>query len=514
MDSRVNRETLYPKCLALRIHSSLLPSGESRNESSENGFLLSRDLVLKSKERNRNNGTTKSQESYNANDGRVYKREDDEGTSHVFLLSENVIPSLELHQYKIDHKNEINHFGYVSSTVPERIVVQPSVDEIKEYGRRARVRLEQQRQNRKGIKVIDGSPLIPVQDQKRANHKTSSSRDANIGKRRQRQERHSRTKQSLAREMELSVWTPDVSHLSLKPKDAQSTYVKLHGLPIGSSLETVRKFFTGIAPQRILVLLSNRTHIPALDSTLYDELAEHKLQDLVYADRDIRVLIKFDSTVAARLAEDRSGETISSKHVNNHSSKLSDSDGETPVSHRNNPKNMQENRETNVQDKFSIGVTMISKVMASSLSKLAFDARPGIPFHDCLTDIESKMEPNTREILWANARKACKVPVESEIEKANILLDDAERENESMNERDFLTFAEYKEHSIHFNRLLRIQDDIVYSIQGKYLTIDTFSPKYPIVQLSARACMVLDEEMDRIDNLLFQYRASRYTDNK
>ena len=35
---------------------------------------------------------------------------------------------------EIDHKNEINHFEYVSSTVPERIVVQPSVDEIKEYG--------------------------------------------------------------------------------------------------------------------------------------------------------------------------------------------------------------------------------------------------------------------------------------------------------------------------------------------------------------------------------------------
>jgi len=496
MDSQTKKETLHPQCLTLRIHSSILfPAEEANNDSGENEILLPSDVVLGSREQNHNE-FTKFERNDNLQDGRVCTREENTGISHVFMAADNDITNQGDIKNKIDDQNIGSRFDFVTFSTPETIVVQPSVDKIEEFGRRARARLEQQRQNRKAIKVIEETPSIVEQERKQATNTVFPS-NTDIGRKRQRPQRRSKIQQLFSAKTarktgQILFWTPDISQIPIPSKDIQSAYIQLHGLPIGSTFETVRKFFTGLIPERILVVLSNRTHISAIDASSYDDLSSHDLQDFVYTNMDVRILVKFDSISAAGLAADRSGETVSSKHVSR--------DGE---------KDHKRVADHIMQDGFSIGVTKVWKEMAFSLSKLSFDALPGVPFHDCLSDVESKLNPMVRGILWTSAAKACQVTVDSEIKNANILIQAAVREDNSADKMNLLTFAEYKKHSMHYNRLLRIQEDLMASIRSEKSDGESSTSMHPITRLTANACMAIDHEMDRIDSLLYQYRASK-----
>jgi hypothetical protein len=74
---------------------------------------------------------------------------------------------------------------------------------------------------------------------------------------------------------------------------------------------------------------------------------------------------------------------------------------------------------------------------------------------------------------------------------------------------NLLSFAEYKKHSMHYNRLLRIQEDLMASIRREKSDGEASASMDPIIRLTAHACMVIDHEMDRIDSLLYQHRASK-----
>lgn len=392
----------------------------------------------------------------------------------------------------------------MDSSTGERDAIKPSIGKIEEFGRRARARSEQQRQNRKAIKVIEGSSLIAEQERKETKSRAFSS-NINSGIERKRQKRRSKTHQSfstkVARKTDKLLWTPDISEIPIPSKDNQSPYVLLHGLPIGSTFETVRKFFTGLIPERILVVLTNRAYVSKLDSSSYDDLRSLGLDDLVYSNRDVRVLVKFDSVAAAGLAADRSGETVSSKHISCYTFK---------DSNREEGEKTQRGDADHLQDSFSIGVTNVSKEMAFSLSKLSFDAFPGVPFHDCLSDVESKLHPKVREILWTSAEKACQVSVDGQIKNANILIQAVGKGDSGTDTTKLFAFAEYKKHSIHYNHLLRMHEDLMSSILSEQSDSEACNSMDPLQRLTAHACMVIDHEMDRIDSLLYQYRASRF----
>eukprot|EP00536_Pseudo-nitzschia_multiseries_P008183 jgi/Psemu1/305541/fgenesh1_kg.203_\ len=259
--------------------------------------------------------------------------------------------------------------------------------------------------------------------------------------------------------------------------DEQSPYVQLHGLPVGSTLQIVRKFFAGLVPERILVLLGNRRDIWELDAS------------------DVRVLVKFNSVSASRLAVERSGETILSKHLN--------IDG--------GPIRRQRIAAEELPDEFSIGVTQVSKELSSCLSKLSIDATPGIPFDECLFRVESKLDPIIRGILWSSTAKECRVAVDSKIQRCKIFMekDDGADDDTTVNEQDFLSFAGYRNHAKHHNRLLRIYEDLIGSIPIDG-SADATQSSDPLVRLTAHACSVLEDEMDRIDMVLHQYRVSRF----
>ncbi len=470
MNSGSNKEALPPKCLNLRIHSSVLAGDSDRNE-----IQIPRDIAVRPLNRHCEGNATDS------HDGLIFSVEDSIDASHVYVSANT------------DDNVDQSRFDFVASSTRERILVQPSVDGIDVLGRRARARLEEQRQNRKGIKVIEDTQLIKEQIQKEPKPKATS---AIGGKKRQRPKHRSPTKQSsstkIARRLDKLRWTPEISEIQIPTKHLQSSYVQLHGLPIGSTSETVRRFFTGLTPERILVVLSNRTHISELDASSYDDLSSFNLQDIIYTNRDVRVLVKFESTTAAGFAADRSGETISLKSISVRKSH------EGVVDYQ--------------QDNFSIGVSKISKEMALSLSKLSFDALPGVPFHDCLSGVESKLQTEVREILWASANRACGVALDREIKKANFLIKVSSREGDSADELNLFTFSEYKRHSIYYNRLLRIQEGLMTSVQSQKSDVEATFSTNPILRLTSHACTVLDRELDRIDSLLYQYRASRFID--
>ena len=375
----------------------------------------------------------------------------------------------------------------------KRKIEDSSADQIKEYGRRARARTEEQRKNRKAIQVIDDSASfiaakIPAFERKPASH-------AN-GSRKRKRPHHYGQGQNLpsnrgAQSAGRLVWTPDLSLIPQPPEELRSNFVHLHGLPAESTLETVRRFFAGLVPERILFLLSNKIYIRAFDASSYQDLWRLGLRDSVCTNKDARVLVRFESVAAARLAADRSGETLSS-----------------------NPPPNRRGIDDPVQDVFSIGVTAVSKQMAASLSKLCVDAVPGVSFIRCLADIQLRLDPKVKEILWTSVGRACKVPVDGEMKTINVFVNPAKcevkaMEHNTMEETGLLTFAEYRRHADHYNRLLGIEENLMASIEGGKADYDASNSMDPIVLLTFNACMVINDEMDRIDTLLHQHRVAR-----
>ena len=476
MERKSKEDTVPPQCLNLRVHSSIL-----LGSSSENEIRLPRGIIFRKTKSNRK----LEGDDNNIQDGRVFTVEENTGTIHAYMsVDKDEIPAQANEaKNKIDNTTiSSRRFDILTSSSQERILIQPSMlDGIDELGRRARARSEQQRLNRKAIKVIEGTSLIVEQEQqKQARLRATISSKPNGGTKRQRSRNKNEIQQSskLSRKSNPSLWSPDISKIPIPRKENQSVYVQLHGLPIGSTFETVRRFFTGLDPERILVVLSNRAHISELDAASYDDLSSFGLGGIIYTNRDVRILAKFGSVSEAGLAADRSGETIASKHIH------------AQNSHR--------------QDSFVIGVTKISKEIALLLSKLSFDALPGAPFHACLLDVEAKLHPKVRQILWASAEKVCRITLKGETKTANLLI------NSKDNEAKPLTFTDYKRHSIHHNYLLGIHDDLAASIiQIDAIDTEDSVPVDAVTRLTSNACTVIDLDMDRIDGLLHQYRISR-----
>ncbi len=475
--------TLPPQCLNLRVQSSIL-----LGSSSENEILLPRRLVFRK--------TFTDSEGNNSfvQDGHVFTVEESLENNHVYVSVDKEIPNTGHDAKKeIDSQARLNRFDIRTSSAKERILIQQSIGGIDELGRRARARSEQQRLNRKGIKVIEGTSLLVEQEQREAKLRAVSAK-ANIATKRQRVKKRSGTQQSsstkLARKLNQSLWIPDISGIPIPPKGNQSIYVQLHGLPFGSTLETVRRFFTGLVPQRVLVVLSNRVHIAQIDATSYGDLSSFGLRGMVYTNRDVRVLVKFGSISEAGLATDRSGETIASKHIY----------GQKPT----------KELVYGGSESFTIGVTNISKELALLLSKLSFDAISGVPLHVCLADVESRVHPKVREILWRSAERAHLSSLDGEKRNVDLLIETKEKIGTEVIQTNHLSFADYKRYSIYHNQLLRIRDNLAASIRSDKSNVEAFARHDAVSQVTANACAVIESELDRVDGLLYQDRMSRF----
>jgi hypothetical protein len=141
-------------------------------------------------------------------------------------------------------------------------------------------------------------------------------------------------------------WIPNYQHLLrvdtqgttavCGTKDNQhlpSSIVRLHGLPIGTSSQHIRRFFSGLAPQRIMILLPPRhthtnslltpiskLHIPTWDAIDDRPISSTKQSSASLIERYdstfYRVYVKFASPQIAMLATQRTKELISVPIVN------------------------------------------------------------------------------------------------------------------------------------------------------------------------------------------------------
>ena len=205
----------------------------------------------------------------------------------------------------------------------------PPIDErVKEIGRKARRRLEEEKSKRKEIvrlddeiapeqrkaktaskfsKAIKQSSKLPMKTKappprKRRKIATSSTKNVRIN-----------TSRNVNANVNVDTWSPStdgVLYYNLS-KGEKSSMVRLHGLPVGTKVEHVRKFFTGLSPDRVFVLLSTDVMIPGFDCGTGNGVVRKKMMMVKRHAPTFRVFVKFKSAPTADIAIGRSGEVMS-----------------------------------------------------------------------------------------------------------------------------------------------------------------------------------------------------------
>ena len=214
MDKK-NIETLCPQSsVLLPVHTD---SDKKNNE------IIPNDIVLRSVKEPRAKSMTDS------HDGRVCTKGEITDISRVCVLNPN-----RKQQHREDKWEDSRRCDFVATSTRQKVVTQSAPGQLKDYGRRARARLQQQRQERKEIKVIEPFLIDQAEKQKKRGRpsKTIDVCSNTIGKKRPRQ--LSATK---AARKNGQLRGPDISKISTPSKFTQSTYVQLHGLPSVASEE-------------------------------------------------------------------------------------------------------------------------------------------------------------------------------------------------------------------------------------------------------------------------------------
>jgi hypothetical protein len=184
-----------------------------------------------------------------------------------------------------------------------QVTAQPS-KEVKDLGRKARERLEEERRKRREIVRLQQDPIENIREEPKSAFSQA------IRKQRGRPSAAKRKHvekfvESTEPTENVDTWTPDVTHVSLCSDGERSSVVRLHGLPKVTKPESIRRLFSGLDVERIFVLLSNETCIPEWDEREhYDEMlvARHE--------SSFRVYVKFVSSPVADMARARSQEFL------------------------------------------------------------------------------------------------------------------------------------------------------------------------------------------------------------
>jgi hypothetical protein len=285
-DSGRNIQALF----SLRLHSSIL-------EGDATEILLPEDCL---------NEASASPEA--PRDGQLIHNHDGMDPKHVAVRTEHVGRT---HLYTSDNVGVLVYSGATSSQ--QRLVVQPS-KEIKDLGKKAKARLEEEKLKRPEIVILDSMPVENPEATKRRPKSLIPKRDKPKPTPRQTKKRKLNTsspKQRAAGETNRLIddWMPDVSRIPTYAKEIRSTVVQLHGVPLGCTVEHIKRFFKGLEPERVFVLLRNQAHIPMFDAT-----TDYYYSTMERCENDIRVFVKFTASPTAALATERSGEAIVLDH--------------------------------------------------------------------------------------------------------------------------------------------------------------------------------------------------------
>ena len=216
-----------------------------------------------------------------------------------------------------DHDGSVPDEKDIHSGIPGSTQRQPiqQSKEIKDLGRKARERLEKERQKRKEVVILDQIP----QEQELA-RKAIPILQPRIPSKRPKAATSTTTMPSKKRKRppsnpEIDPWVSCVSHIPILPKEERSTVVRMHSLPVGCTAAQIRRFFSGLNPERIFMIPTNEANIPFLDGSpaASDDKGRRVGTSGPIVDRYptyFRVFVKFDSSPMAQVATERSGEPI------------------------------------------------------------------------------------------------------------------------------------------------------------------------------------------------------------
>jgi hypothetical protein len=267
-----------------------------------------------------------------------------------------------------DHHEELSASNLIhqNNALPE---------DVKNLGRKARARLEHERSKRREIVRVD---VLPPKIVQRVAVKRSAFVDAMLmetskksGTAPRKRVKSSNKVDNVVDDRNVDRWMPDISNIPLPSlKESRSSVVQMHGLPVGTTPAHISRFFSGLSPQRILILptsnqlanlhdLDARYDIPRKAGLKVDRYKHH-----------LRILVKFDSAPTAALAAQRSGEVMQVMKLKG----------------------------------ASIAVTQMLKNTATYfVKKLAMDAQPGVALEITLSMIETNLNPVIATILWSAA---------------------------------------------------------------------------------------------------------------
>jgi hypothetical protein len=352
-------------------------------------------------------------------------------------------------------------------------------EDVKDLGRKARARLQGVRDKRPEIVRLEAAPKEKGTAKKTGSFfRTSLPRKRaaqTVGtlKKRRRPANPSRTVANKG----VDRWIPDIHNLQICSQENRSNVVCLHGLPKGTTPGLLRRFFSGLDPQRIFILPSNPIDIPEWDAN-HDNIRKKAGVRVERYDADFRVYVKFHAAPTAELASERSGEIIF----------LADNeDGD----------------ESNTGA--SIGVTQIVKSTATYLIRhMAIDGEPEIPLEETLANVERVLDPMVSNILWTTAIRELNLDVEQAVDYGSFesfpLLASRIGDRSSKS-------GDAKKLASRRKSLIKARDQLLNQLQ--FPSAELLDPALagdPIMHLSAGSVLCLRREIERIDERVQEAR--------
>jgi hypothetical protein len=126
-------------------------------------------------------------------------------------------------------------------------------------------------------------------------------------------------------------------------------------------------------------------------------------------------------------------------------------------------------------------------------------ASPDASFQKGLLKVETELHPMVDKILWAAAARDGELAIDYEIITAHIFNDIQD---------DPTSLKGYQRYARQHNRLVNMQDELLN--HPSLLAVNSYPPPTDsVARLTSNAYNVLSSEIDRIEALLYQARASR-----
>lgn len=229
---------------------------------------------------------------------------------------------------------------------------------VEQLGRRARERLHEEQKKRPEIVRISQLPEKESAPSKLLLPSTRPKGDASP-----RKKRRPSTRTSNSSDSTIDRWLPNLSVVDVGEGETRSRLVRLHGLPLGTEPSHIRRFFSGLEPQRIMLLPSYSQVIPSWDAN--HSVPRKSGKHIERYDPTLRVFVQFDSAPTAEAAATRSAEVL---------------------------------------EGCAIAATVVPKLVASYLVKhMVLEAVVGQSLHRGLQHVEEELDPLVPQLLWSAA---------------------------------------------------------------------------------------------------------------